>query len=221
MLARFACLLLFALLLARPVQAQELQPQGPYDKEVAGFLNYCQTQADLGPDYSCECLAAQFLNKRVELGPEPTSPEIINMLDVSLCPSAEIVEMADIPEEAIRDAEDFQNYCSGNATMKTTFDCECLAGEYLDARIEAGPDVARSSLILKIDHTCPNIEEAAGEAYSECYAQSTLVPTSGKPLDDFCECYARSYAKLRQEMKTAMHAQLRITLKSRAMTMCQ
>lgn len=209
------------LLIFVPLQAHT--QENPYTKEVKGFLNYCINQSEIGSLYSCNCMAAQFLNKRTELGPGPTSPEIIQMLDPYLCPTEAALEtksdLDEIPQSILEDVKDFENNCKGDVRLYTTFDCECLAGQYLDAKLDAGPDVARSSLMLQIDHTCPNIEEAAGEAYSECYAEASLMPNEGS-IDKFCACYGRTYAKLRQELKTALTANMRITLKARAMGMC-
>jgi len=55
-------------------------------EEAQHFFNQCKTDKDLSKNYDCKCISANFLQKRIELG--PTASEDLVFLEIqSTCPN--------------------------------------------------------------------------------------------------------------------------------------
>lgn len=125
----------------------------------------------------------------------------------------------DIPEEYWIEAENFKAYCDKDYRLKTNYDCECFAMKFLDARIDFGPYVTRSQIMMEIGNSCISAVNIAGESYTECMAAPTLVPGRHDP-EEFCSCVANAYAKLYDRAGVSFTSKTRVALKSRAMASC-
>lgn len=105
----------------------------------------------------------------------------------------------DIPTEALEDMEDFFKKCQNDPRLPTHYNCECWASRYLEERIKLGPIASRSSVIMKIDNECINIEGAANYAYQRCQQYGFVNYDGGMEPDEFCECIGNNYALLLQQ----------------------
>lgn len=197
----------------------------PFEKEILGFQDYCKKDSYL-QSFNCQCLSEHYRQLRKQRGPEPSSVEIMKSLNLPACTNKHastqnqsFVLGEEVPQKYIDDAEQFHNFCNNDARYSVHFDCECLSARYLDFRLNYGFEPPRSSIIMALSNKCPNAEGAAGEAYSECYKQQNLMPLH-QPIEDFCSCYANTYSKLRTDLKNPMSSSMRVSLKSRAMSMC-
>jgi hypothetical protein len=128
---------------------------------------------------------------------------------------------ADIPDEFIVEARAFYDLCSTTANMFQYYDCKCLAKKFLNKRIEVGPDISKQEITLSIEHECPDASEAAGYEYGQCLGQANLLPKGDIPTEDYCTCFANTYARLYENAGMGPSSTAFINLKARAYTMCQ
>ncbi len=133
----------------------------------------------------------------------------------------EINPYADIPDEFIIEAREFYDMCNTTANMFQYYDCKCLATKFLDKRIEMGPDIGKDSITMAIERECPDASEAAGYEYGQCLGQASLLPKGTIPLEDYCMCFANTYARLYENMSAGPSSTTFINLKAQAYTMCQ
>lgn len=136
-------------------------------------------------------------------------------------PKAATNPYADIPDEFITEARQFYDMCSTTANMFQYYDCKCLATKFLDKRIEMGPDIGKDSITMAIGQECPDASEAAGYEYGQCLGQASLLPKGNIQLEDYCACFANTYARLYENMSAGPSSTTFINLKAQAYTMCQ
>ena len=125
----------------------------------------------------------------------------------------------DIPEEYIQEAQDFQDYCGTQFTYLRYHDCECLAANYLQTRIDMGPFAEQGEIELAINDSCFDIPKIAGESYAGCAADSALLP-AGDDVEGFCECMANSYAKGFERANRRVTSKLIVNLRTSAIVNC-
>ena len=125
-----------------------------------------------------------------------------------------------ISDEYWEEVKEFNIYCKGDFTLSTHHDCDCMAMRYLDQRVEMGPYATSGQIMLRIDTACPNIPAIAGEAYEDCVRRPISVPSSAKSVEDYCACFANTYAKLFKASGRAITSKLKVSLQTRAGLQC-
>ena len=129
-------------------------------------------------------------------------------------------DLSNVPDEYIEEALAYHDYCESRTNLSHYQDCECLAARYLDQRIEMGPKAERSAIMMAIEGKCPDATEAAGYHYNNCMSNGPLMP-QGIPLEDFCECFASTYAKLYEALPKKANPSTFVHLQTQAMVTCR
>jgi len=102
---------------------------------------------------------------------------------------------SDIPDEALKDAQDFYEFCKTDFIMSSHMDCRCLGSGYLEERIKAGPDAPRQQIMLTLNNpACLSVDLAAGYGYEKCQKNGMLTYEGGMTPEEYCECTGRNYA---------------------------
>jgi hypothetical protein len=127
---------------------------------------------------------------------------------------------ADLPEEYIEEAEKFYNECQTNDNMSRYYNCECLASKFLDKRIMAGPEVLNDIIVQSITHECADAAGAAGQEYQSCLENAPMMPAN-IPIEEYCTCYANTYAKLYEKYSLGPSSNTFIKLQTEAHISCQ
>lgn len=110
------------------------------------------------------------------------------------------------------EAETVYGYCRDRTTFASFHDCRCVAGKFIDKRLEreeaqriaAGGSVStsRNELIGIADEVadqCPNKPGAADYGYTQCngtYGTLSQIYRQPERLEPFCTCYANSFSDL-------------------------
>lgn len=102
---------------------------------------------------------------------------------------------ADLPEEYIQEAQKYYSLCENDASLSLYYDCKCLGSKYLDKRIKLGPEVTHTVIALEIRGECADASRAAGYEYEQCVNNGAMMPYN-IPLEEYCACYANTFAKL-------------------------
>lgn len=105
-----------------------------------------------------------------------------------------------IPEPYIEEANVFNQYCEQDSLMRRHYDCECLAANFLDTRIQKGVHMKRTHILGAIEKTCVDASEAAFYEYTECKGNSVLLPKDVS-VDTYCSCFGNEYAKIFEKRK--------------------
>jgi len=118
------------------------------------------------------------------------------------------------------EASNFGERCRNDKDMKLYFDCRCMGAEYLDRRIKLGPSASASEVQNSLGITCKDGTGVAGEMYEHCLNDFINAPTELDP-EEFCQCYANSFAKYYEDLSGRLTIKAKIALKSRARMVCQ
>lgn len=102
---------------------------------------------------------------------------------------------ANLPEEYIIEAQQYYALCEGTASLYLYYNCKCLGSKYLDKRIQLGPDATNTAITLDISGECADASLAAGYEYEQCINNAVMMPHD-IPLEEYCSCYANTFAKL-------------------------
>lgn len=104
-------------------------------------------------------------------------------------------------EEMIMEAQDIQSQCSRNAYQRVYFNCECLAGAFLQQREKLGPLTMQSDIYNTITNSaetsasCANTESIAARVYQSCLAfTQDFNRTELRDNNDYCTCAANKAA---------------------------
>lgn len=105
------------------------------------------------------------------------------------------------PEEMQMEAQDIQRECSKNAYQRIYFNCECLAGAFLQQREKLGPMVMQSEIYKTITNSrqtsasCANKEAVAARVYQSCLTfTQDFNRTELQDNNDYCTCAANKTA---------------------------
>jgi hypothetical protein len=127
---------------------------------------------------------------------------------------------SEIPEEAIVEAEAFQQACEADSTLSTYYECECWAMRFLEQRIIRGPEVDATAVMLDIQADCPNTPAIAGMAYNTCIGQGVdFFPDKHDP-EEYCSCVGNAYAKLYARSGRSIDTRLMVQLRTIASLSC-
>lgn len=125
-----------------------------------------------------------------------------------------------IPDEYITEAVNYVRECEVNSLMSKYYDCRCMGVEYLDRRISLGPDAPASQLAQTIGPLCADGTGIAGRFYEQCSADYLNVPV-GVDIDEYCACYANTYAKLFENYGRPLYSRDHVKLMTRARLSCR
>lgn len=125
-----------------------------------------------------------------------------------------------LPDEYIKEAIEYVRACEQNTLMSRYYDCRCMGVEYLDERIQAGPEAPASQLALTLGPRCVDATGISGRFYEQCSADYLSVPV-GFDIDEYCECYANTYSKLFENYGRALYSRDHVKLMSRARLTCR
>lgn len=128
-------------------------------------------------------------------------------------------DVTEIPTEYIDEALAFRDKCEMRADMKKHYNCECLSVKYLDQRVARGASANESSIMLSIESECKDGTFVAGSMYNQCMAGRVRYPGK-RPLDEFCECFGREYAKLYELSGLSASGKAHVAIRTRAVTGC-
>ncbi len=126
----------------------------------------------------------------------------------------------DIPDAYIAEAVAFVQDCENNSRTSLYYDCRCMGAEYLDRRIALGPDAPASQVQLRINSVCADGTGIAGDMYESCTADYLTLP-QGFKAEEFCACYANTYAKFFEGLQGPLHTETHIDLMTRARLTCR
>ena len=130
-------------------------------------------------------------------------------------------EMANIPDEYIREADRIFNECQAQPTLNRYFNCECRSLAFLDKRIELGPFAEPTEIGLSIQNECRDAIGVAGDAYNECLNKANRFQTPGIDPEEYCSCVANSYVKTLNSVKPRINSYNIVQYQTMAYTACQ
>lgn len=131
------------------------------------------------------------------------------------------------PEEMMLEAQDIQTQCSRNAYQRVYFNCECLAGAFLQQREKLGPLAMQYDIYNRITNSketsssCANTEAMAARVYQSCLGfTQDFDRTELRDNNDYCTCAANKAARDfgRAPRLSSMYIQ---ALRMNAMTRCR
>lgn len=120
----------------------------------------------------------------------------------------------ELQDEIITESEFVFQTCTSNVNYATYHDCECIAPNFIEARLD-DPTSNYKSLMSRISSKCPNSEGIAGMAFNGC---SRLSFVRNKD-PGFCECVANSVARQYQQRPIA-HVKIFQKYNDRAFSEC-
>lgn len=124
----------------------------------------------------------------------------------------------DIPDEYFLEAENYANQCKGDQNYRQYYNCECLGNAYLARRIER-PDADPGQISLDLSATCLDATEAAGYEFEQCLGTGSLLPQD-QSAENYCTCFANTYAKSFEDANAALSSKLIVELKAQAHVTC-
>ncbi len=154
------------------------------------------------------------------MAPSPSSKGAIqkNLTDPNSQPPA----YTDLPEKFIKEAHAFYDQCANEGGLNTHYNCKCLATKYLDKRIELGPKEQESIILMNIVRSsdCADASVIAGFEYEGCKMRGALMPPNIS-VEDYCSCYASTYARLFEQSGVEPGTLNELNLKSQAYVTCE
>ncbi|MBI1300279.1 MAG: hypothetical protein GC137_01345 [Alphaproteobacteria bacterium] len=172
-------------------------------QEAREFYQFCKDDPIYSERKNCKCASLRYLETRVEHGDKISKAEILEKNKEACIRSIEgnlevtkKVDVEEIPQKYIAEAEGIYMECKNDPLHAREYDCNCYAANYLEKRIEGGEFTNQNLIKLNIRGKCPNLVEKTGYEYTQC--MSTYMLASAPPgieAQDFCECYARTWAE--------------------------
>ncbi len=156
-----------------------------------------------------------FMPMKSNATSEPTQIETISTEATS---PPEKNPFDNVPDAFFREADNFRAECYGDVVRGWYYNCECLAYEYLEARIK-NPKVPKSSITLIISNKCVDASGAAGFQFDQCI-NSRAPKDRSKESEEYCTCFANTFARLFEQSGAAPSTSLYGYLQSQAMIAC-
>ncbi len=127
--------------------------------------------------------------------------------------------------KSLADAEESKivyEECVSDFRMSYHVDCECLAEKAAVLHAQINPEwtlkMRMNEYVMKVsqDGSCRNIPAAERQEYAKCMGGSGF-DYRGIPQEDYCDCYAKTWAKLYGEHEGRIDSNIRsrISLKAR------
>ncbi len=107
------------------------------------------------------------------------------------------------PEEMEKEAQYVYELCSSNAYKSLYFDCQCIAGAFLQRREKVGPTIPQNDIVDGITRaenrtpgapTCINAVAIAGNAYSNCLGYADTYRRQETDNEEYCSCVGKRLA---------------------------
>ena len=101
-------------------------------------------------------------------------------------------------DEMQQEAQYVFRLCNENPFQRSYFNCECVAGAFLQRREKEGPMTDQwrimDGIIEGRTAKCANTEEVAGSAYELCMAHMNTYRELEPGKEDYCSCVANKTA---------------------------
>lgn len=128
------------------------------------------------------------------------------------------------PEEMVEEAEYLLGICQNNAYQKQYFNCECLAGAFLQRRETLGPLTPQQDIMDELTKSprgvCANTDEIAGSTYKNCMDYSAMSRELATDNEEYCTCAANKAALDFARSPRLISRYIR-KIKTNAMTFCR
>ncbi len=129
--------------------------------------------------------------------------------------------LSEITDAQLEEAEAMLRNCQSTLKLSRYYDCECYAAKFLDGRIKKGPMASKEEIIETFYSDCRNIIETTGYEYTRCMARTVKRPVKNIEPKDFCECYARQWAKNFEAYDGIVNFSSKNLMKLRARSYCK
>lgn len=240
MLLRFCFYTVLGMMVFLPYAVHAQEEENPYAKatsqqlkEAQSYYDYCSKDEALSKEKDCRCASAAFLDARMALGDNAPKKDIAYKIRykcfrfLSSAPPKSQQDtdkpdddyFKDVTDEQLKEAHGVYLTCKDNARMSRYHDCECLAGSFLDLRLQEGPFPKQDHLLFKLKATCKNIVESIGVMYTDCI-QDVSNDQYGFERKDYCECYARKWADGYEKLNSDMNLKADIQIRSNSKIYC-
>ncbi len=102
------------------------------------------------------------------------------------------------PDEVIEEAQYVFDTCDSNVFQKLYFDCQCVAGSFLQLREKYGSVAPQEELVDGIVHgknaRCSNSVDLAGYAYENCMETTRFAREYAPDNEQYCSCVGNKVA---------------------------
>lgn len=234
---RFSLFLLFVLFAAAPVYAQQdRDAQSLYEqasdtqiKEAQKFYRRCVQNETMSQRQDCKCAATEFIAKRIEMGDATPASEIM-AANVNTCLKQEVFaqrldgvsDFSEVTDEQLEEAQQVYKTCSADRYYYESYNCECIAAKFLDMRVSQGPVLDHSTILTRVRDTCPNVVDAVGDQYTSCMNPNSYLDIFEViPQKEYCECYAREWARIFESYGQPVGRQTKGVINYSAYTTCR
>ena len=195
--------------------------------EAQRFYRRCANNETLSAQKDCKCAAAAYLETRMVLGASASVDDIMKK-NINTClkdPKYSAVEgeapdLSGVTDKQMDEAEAMFAECKGSLKLSRRFDCECYASRFLSERIKQGPTAQKEQILLSFENECRNVLDSTGHEYTGCMGNPMYYPENVEPKD-FCECYARRWAKLYESYPGKINRFTTKNIRMRARAQCQ
>ena len=126
----------------------------------------------------------------------------------------------DVPDEYLIEAQNYYESCEADGNISAYYDCRCMAAQYLDTRINAGPEMQPSSIELAIGPGCMDSARIAGNTYNECLTRAPVLPLN-QTVEEYCTCYANGFARIYKRSGFELSSKSKIKLQAQAAIICK
>ncbi len=99
----------------------------------------------------------------------------------------------DLVNELLEEMQQVHDTCASDGLQSRFYDCECLAVQYLDKRLEMGPEASNGKIMMQINKECANPVGVAGYSYGVC--EERMILMNRPDFKSVCECFANTVAK--------------------------
>lgn len=196
-------------------------------EEAQKFYKKCKNNETLSTRKDCKCAATSYLETRLKLGDNaPVEQITAENINTCLKDKEALIKNPDnarmeVTEAQMKEAESVYNWCKGDYDVSRQLDCECLASEFLQKRIESGPIIGRDIILGSLGVTCKNLVESAGAQYQQCMSGAAVTKTYGIERKKFCECYARTWTKKYEAQSGNFNPRMRTIFGAQAIGECK
>ncbi len=197
-------------------------------QEAQQFYTKCSGNETVSAKRDCKCAATEYLQTRIELGDTASTNDIMNKI-VNLClkDGARVINESDsstaskATDKQIAEADAVYKECKNDMRMNLNYECECFAATFLNERVKVGPIRPKSLIYSDISGTCKNIVNMTGNKYSECMEGPMIISLGNIERKDFCECYARTWARSFEAVPSGMLYAYEQSIASNALFACK
>ncbi len=197
-------------------------------KEAENFYDSCAQNETMSAIKNCKCAATAYLDTRMKLGKDASVKQIMDenidkcLKDNNKTVAAEgdLPDLSYITDKELDEANAMLEHCQSTLKLSRYYDCECYAAKYLDGRLNLGSLASKEEILYTFYNDCRNIIETTGHEYTRCMKKTLYRPIEGVESKDFCECYARQWAKNFEAYQGTINLSSRRMMRLRARAYC-